>query len=96
MHFRSLKYTTPLILYAVAFYAFLSTGWPIFIPLILIWILVPLAELMIKPNEKNLAAAEEELPGSRTGGPSDDRQRQGHPPDGHWLPGRQPGLSEEV
>jgi len=61
MHIRSLKYATPLILYAVAFYAFLSTGWPIFIPLILIWILVPLAELMIKPNEKNLAAAEEEL-----------------------------------
>lgn len=61
MRTRSLKYASPLIIYTVSVYAFLSTGWVILAPLILVWVIVPLAELFFRPDAKNLDTAEEEL-----------------------------------
>jgi alkane 1-monooxygenase len=61
MRVRSIKYASPLIIYAGSVYAFLNNGWAIFIPLILVWVIVPLAELFIPPDGKNLDAAEAEL-----------------------------------
>jgi alkane 1-monooxygenase len=61
MHVRSLKYLTPLIIYTCSFQAFIYRGWSIFLPLLLAWMLVPLLELLIKPDNSNLGKAEEEL-----------------------------------
>jgi alkane 1-monooxygenase len=61
MHTRWLKYLTPLSLYAGSYYAFLFRGWTIFWPLLLAWVLVPLIELLFKPDPVNLDLAEEEL-----------------------------------
>jgi alkane 1-monooxygenase len=61
MHVKTLKYLTPFSIYAAAFVSFHSTGWMIFIPLIYAWLIIPLLELFIKPDEKNMNAAEEEL-----------------------------------
>ena len=61
MKTRPLKYATPLLVFGLSINAFLQTGWQIFLPLILVWILIPLVELIMPPDEKNLSAAEEEL-----------------------------------
>ena len=61
MHIKTLKYLTPFSIYAAAFVSFQSKGWLIFIPLIYAWIIIPLLELFIKPDKKNMDAAEEEL-----------------------------------
>jgi alkane 1-monooxygenase len=61
MHVRSLQYLTPLIIYACSFQAFLYRGWTIFIPLMIAWVLVPLLELIIEPDNSNLGKAEEEM-----------------------------------
>jgi alkane 1-monooxygenase len=61
MKFRALKYLLPFLLYVGAFFSFTSTGIRIWFPLIFAWIIIPLAELFIRPNPKNLEAAEEEM-----------------------------------
>jgi alkane 1-monooxygenase len=61
MQVRSLKYLTPMVIYAASFHAFLYKGWTIFLPLIIAWGLIPLVELMVKPDARNLGLAEEEL-----------------------------------
>ncbi|MBD0278767.1 MAG: alkane 1-monooxygenase [Flavisolibacter sp.] len=61
MKFRVFKYASPLLIYLGSFQAFFSTGWVVFIPLMYAWILIPLLELFIRPNDSNLSAAEEEL-----------------------------------
>jgi alkane 1-monooxygenase len=58
---RLLKYALPLSVYALALLAFTHTGWWCWAPLLYTWVLVPLAELGLKPNEKNLSAAEEAI-----------------------------------
>lgn len=55
------KYLAPLILYLLAIISFHSHGLACYGALIFAWILVPLVELFIVPDPKNLAAAEEAM-----------------------------------
>lgn len=61
MKFRALKYLLPFILYAGAIRSFHAQGIVVWFPLFFAWIIIPLVELFIKPDAKNMGAAEEEL-----------------------------------
>lgn len=61
MQVRAFKYLSPLIVYMLAWIAFTGKGWLTWSPMIYAWILLPLTELFITPDEKNLTTAEEEL-----------------------------------
>jgi len=61
MQVKAFKYLSPLIVYVMAWLAFTGNGWLTWIPMLYAWVILPLAELFIKPDEKNLTAAEEEL-----------------------------------
>ena len=61
MGIRAFKYASPLIIYIGAFHSFSVTGWQIWMPLIYAWIMIPLAELLLKPDSRNMNAAEDEL-----------------------------------
>ncbi len=59
--FKYIKYLNPLLLYILAIISFTNSGIWCWLVLIYSWVLVPLLELFIKPNTKNLSAAAEEL-----------------------------------
>jgi alkane 1-monooxygenase len=59
--FRSLKYSTPFIVYVTALHSFTTYGWSISLPLILSFVCIPFLELFIAADSSNLDAAEEEL-----------------------------------
>jgi alkane 1-monooxygenase len=61
MHIRAFKYLSPVTIYFLAYLSFTKTGWLIWSPMMYAWIFIPLAELLIKPDEKNMTAAEEEV-----------------------------------
>ena len=61
MNIRAFKYLSPLIIYLGAFWSFSTTGWQVWLPIVWAWIIIPLAELLIKPVPSNMSAAEEEL-----------------------------------
>jgi alkane 1-monooxygenase len=61
MKFRAFKYASPFIIYIGSFRAFMVTGWEIWLPLLWAWVIIPVAELFIKPNPANMSAAEEEI-----------------------------------
>lgn len=62
MHqFRALKYTTPLLLFLAAVVSFTQTGIFTFFPVLYAFVLIPLLELLLRPNASNLSEAEEEL-----------------------------------
>lgn len=61
LRIQSLKYALPLTIYTVAAYALTARGWQVWLPLLLVWVCIPLAELLLKPDARNLSAAEEEL-----------------------------------
>lgn len=61
MKVRAFKYLSPVLVYASICIAFLSKGWIIWLPMFYAWVIIPVAELIIKPDPKNLGAAEEEL-----------------------------------
>ena len=61
MKIRAFKYLSPVTIYFLAYFSFAGTGWLTWSPMIYAWIIIPLAELLIKPDEKNLNAAEEEV-----------------------------------
>lgn len=61
MKLRALKYISPFLLYLGAFWAFSTTGWEIWIPVFYAFFIIPLLELFINPNTRNLSAAEEEV-----------------------------------
>jgi alkane 1-monooxygenase len=61
MNMRILKYLSPLGVYAMAWVAFTQHGALTWLPLMYAWFFIPVAELIIKPDTKNLSAAEEEL-----------------------------------
>lgn len=61
MRFRAIKYLSPILIYAGAINSFTGYGWWCFLPLIYAWIIIPLLELLIKPDGANLSAAEEEM-----------------------------------
>jgi alkane 1-monooxygenase len=61
MNIRVIKYLSPATIYVLAFVAFYSHGWLTWSPMMYTWIFLPLTELVLKPDEKNMDAAEEEL-----------------------------------
>lgn len=61
MFIRRFKYLSPCLLYFGAIIAFLSNGFAVWLPLVYAWLIIPVLELFIKPNESNLSEAEEEL-----------------------------------
>ena len=61
MPVRALKYAAPLLLYVACFISFQQHGIDVWLPMIYAWVWIPLLELWLKPDEKNLSAAEEEL-----------------------------------
>jgi alkane 1-monooxygenase len=58
---KSFKYLTPFALQALGILAFTSKGIYCWLPLLFTFFLVPLLELLIKPNSNNLDQVEEEL-----------------------------------
>lgn len=61
MRFRFIKYALPLLLFAGIFRSFMTTGWQVWIPLLIAWVLIPLAELLLPPDAQNLEVTEEEM-----------------------------------
>ncbi|MGZ5287129.1 MAG: hypothetical protein ACXWB9_08100, partial [Flavisolibacter sp.] len=55
------KYLSPFLLYYGALVAMMSSGLVVWLPLVYAWFLIPLLELFIRPDEKNISEAEEEL-----------------------------------
>jgi alkane 1-monooxygenase len=60
MMLRPLCYLTPYFLYVLAYFAFTRSGFYCWVPLIYLFFLVPLVELLIKPNTQNLSESQEE------------------------------------
>ena len=58
---RAWKYAAPLLLYAACFIAFQQHGINAWLPMIYAWVCIPLIELLLRPDEKNLSAAENYL-----------------------------------
>ena len=61
MNTRAFKYLLPLPLYILAYIAFNNRGLLCWFPTIYAWVLLPVAELLIKPDETNMSTAEEEI-----------------------------------
>lgn len=61
MQIRALKYLVPFIFFAGAIQSFRSQGWVVWIPMIIAWMVLPLLELVLKPDSGNMSAAEEEM-----------------------------------
>jgi alkane 1-monooxygenase len=61
MNIKAFKYLSPVIVYVLAWLAFTQTGWLTWCPMLYAWVLLPLAELFIDPDAKNMSAAEEDL-----------------------------------
>ncbi len=61
MQVSAFKYLSPSFIYVLAWLAFTGNGWLTWIPMLYAWVLMPLVELFISPDKKNLSAAEEEL-----------------------------------
>lgn len=61
MNIKALKYLSPVIVYILAWLAFTQTGWLTWCPMLYAWVLLPLAELFIDPDAKNMSVAEEDL-----------------------------------
>ena len=58
---RPLRYITPYFLYFLAYLAFTRSGLYCWIPLIYLFFLIPLIELVFQPDENNLTDEEEQL-----------------------------------
>lgn len=58
---KSFKYTRPFVLYLLSFLAFNNTGILCWVPLLYVFFFIPILELFIAPNPKNLDAIEEQL-----------------------------------
>ncbi|HEX6915099.1 MAG TPA: alkane 1-monooxygenase [Chitinophagaceae bacterium] len=61
MKIRAIKYAYPFVMFVLAWIAFGSRGWLTFLPVIWSYAIIPLMELLIKPDSSNLDAAEEEM-----------------------------------
>ena len=61
MRIKAFKYISPITVYIFALIAFTARGWLTWLPMMYAWALLPLLELFINPDPKNLDAAEEEL-----------------------------------
>jgi alkane 1-monooxygenase len=58
---RIFRYFSPLIVYVGAWHSFNVTGWQIWMPVVYSFVLIPLLELIIKPDPANMNTTEEEL-----------------------------------
>jgi alkane 1-monooxygenase len=58
---KSFKYTTPFVMYLLSFLAFNNTGILCWVPLLYVFFFIPILELFIPPDPKNLDAVEEQL-----------------------------------
>ena len=58
---RPFKFLSPFIVFVLAWIAFTEKGWFTFLPAIYAFLFIPLVELFLKGDEKNLSAAEEEM-----------------------------------
>ena len=58
---KSFKYTTPFVMYLLAYLAFTHTGILCWVPLVYVFFFIPILELFIAPDPKNLDAVEEQL-----------------------------------
>ena len=61
MTIRLFKYLSPATLYFTGIIAFTFHGWITWVPMIYAWVLIPLLELLLKPDESNLNEAEKEM-----------------------------------
>ncbi|MBS1668957.1 MAG: alkane 1-monooxygenase [Bacteroidetes bacterium] len=61
MNIRALKYALPLMLYVLAMISFSSHGIYCWLLLLFGWVLIPLMELLMKKDIRNLSQAEEEM-----------------------------------
>jgi alkane 1-monooxygenase len=61
MKFRAIKYLLPFVLYIGAIRSFYAQGIEVWYTLIFAWIVLPLTELLIRSDTKNMELAEEEL-----------------------------------
>jgi len=61
MRLRAFRYISPVIVYVGALRSFSTTGWEVWIPIAYAWVVIPLLELFITPDPRNLSATEEEL-----------------------------------
>jgi len=61
MKIRALKYCYPFLIFMLAWIAFGSKGWLTFLPILWAYVMIPLIELFIQPDERNVDAAEEEM-----------------------------------
>lgn len=61
MSLSAFKYLSPCLIYFGAITSFLTHGFPVWIPLVYAWAIIPVLELFIKPNAANLSVTEEEL-----------------------------------
>lgn len=61
MQYKGLKYLLPILLYIGCAYAFTHHGIFTWLPMMHAWILIPVLELFISPNNRNMSDAEEDL-----------------------------------
>ncbi len=61
MNFKAIQYASPLLVYVLAIIAFTQHGIACWFTLLYAWVLIPVAELLIKPNPVNMEEAEEKL-----------------------------------
>jgi alkane 1-monooxygenase len=61
MNIKAYKYLSPLVIFALAWLAFTQSGWFTWSPMLYAWVLLPLAELFISADSKNMSAAEEAM-----------------------------------
>ncbi len=61
MNLKALKYASPLILYALAIFAFTRTGLDCWLAILYAWVFIPLVELLLPPDNNNMDAAQEEI-----------------------------------
>jgi len=61
MSIRLFKYLSPATLYFTGILAFSMEGWITWLPMLYAWALIPLLELFLTPNKRNLNEAEKEI-----------------------------------
>lgn len=61
MKVKIVKYLSPASIYIAAALSFSFYGWVTWLPMIYAWIILPLIELFMRPDDRNMEAAEEEL-----------------------------------
>jgi alkane 1-monooxygenase len=61
MSIKAVKYFLPITFYLLAYVSFTQTGWVAWLTILYAFLLIPVAELLLQPNEQNMQKAEEEV-----------------------------------